>query len=280
MRPILLATAFALAGCGGDGGSGGVASTPPPPVTPPTSITAIIPAAATSQQFEVMGATQTDAAGSPPLLNASDQLQVRYVASSGSYEVQLSGSEWAKVSYDSTGTGSFLAACGCGADNVWLKAGEYQYSRLLSWFDGASYGNEAVGMATPAGGVPVAGSATYSGQILGQTSESHPDGSALPLDGSVALSFNFGAGSLSGSVTPNLHQGYDLGTIDFRNTVYSTGSTTFSGKFDTSFAGVNSFSGLFTGPNAQELIGNFAFPYRSQIDDMIYQADGAFVGAK
>jgi hypothetical protein len=43
---------------------------------------------------------------------------------------------------------------------------------------------------------------------------------------------------------------------------------------------VNSFSGLFTGPHAEELIGNFAFPYQSPIDNQTYQADGAFVGAK
>jgi len=43
---------------------------------------------------------------------------------------------------------------------------------------------------------------------------------------------------------------------------------------------VNSFSGLFTGPSAQELIGNFAFPYRSPVDGKTYQADGAFIGAK
>jgi hypothetical protein len=43
---------------------------------------------------------------------------------------------------------------------------------------------------------------------------------------------------------------------------------------------VNSFSGLFTGPHAEELIGNFAIPYRSPINSQVYQADGAFVGKK
>ena len=37
---------------------------------------------------------------------------------------------------------------------------------------------------------------------------------------------------------------------------------------------------MFTGPNAEELIGNFAFPYQSPIDSKAYQADGAFVGKK
>jgi hypothetical protein len=73
---------------------------------------------------------------------------------------------------------------------------------------------------------------------------------------------------------------YGLGPFEFRETVYSTGSTTFSGKFDTDLPGVNSFSGLFTGPHAEELIGNFAIPYRSPINSQVYQADGAFVGKK
>jgi hypothetical protein len=150
----------------------------------------------------------------------------------------------------------------------------------LTWNDGVNSGLNAVGIATAAGGVPLTGIATYSGQILGQTSEHHSDGNGWPVDGSITLSFDFGAGSLSGSITPNLHQGFDLGTINFRDTVYSTGSTTFSGKFDTNAAGVNSVSGMFTGPNAQELIGNWALPYHSPIDGQDYQAEGAFVGAK
>ena len=68
--------------------------------------------------------------------------------------------------------------------------------------------------------------------------------------------------------------------MGFRDTVYSIGSTTFSGKFDTALGGINSFGGLFTGPNAQELIGNFAFPYKSPVDGLTYEADGAFVGKK
>jgi hypothetical protein len=50
--------------------------------------------------------------------------------------------------------------------------------------------------------------------------------------------------------------------------------------FDTDVAGLNGFSGQFTGPKAEELIGNFAFPYRSPVDGKIYQADGAFVGSR
>ena len=170
---------------------------------------------------------------------------------------------------------------GCGTANLWLKSSGEKYSRLLTWFDGASYGIEAVGMATPPGGVPVSGSANYDGAIFGRTSESHPSGGDSDLDGNIHLSFDFGLGSLAGYLSVNVHQHPDpLGIVSFRDTVYSTGSTTFSGKFDTNLPGLNSFSGLFAGPHAEELIGNFAFPYQSPIDGKTYQADGAFVGAK
>ena len=54
--------------------------------------------------------------------------------------------------------------------------------------------------------------------------------------------------------------------------------TSFSGKFDSSLTGANSFEGLFTGPGALGVMGNFAFPYRSPIDGQTYQAGGAFIG--
>ena len=105
---IVMASALALAGCGGGGGY--VASTPPAPVTPTPSPTptptptsalsiAIIPGATTSQQFAVMGVNHGDAVGQPALMEASDQLQVRYLASSNSYEVKLPGGQaWTTVS--------------------------------------------------------------------------------------------------------------------------------------------------------------------------------------
>ena len=289
IRSILLATAFALAGCGG-GGGGYVSSTPiampmptptPTPTPTPAPSPAIIPAATTSQQFAAFGATHSTSGDRTPRLDASEQLQVRYVQSSNSYEVQLPGSQtWAGISLLTSGAFPNLAG---DTAYLWLREGGYQYSRLFEWADKNStvFGHEAVGMATPASGVPLTGSASYSGQLLGYTSEYQATlADDFPVDGSIDLLFNFGVGSLSGSIKPNLHQGYATDPLNFRDTVYSKGSTTFSGRFDTTVPGVNSFSGLFTGPSAQELIGNFAFPYRSPVDGKTYQADGAFIGAK
>ena len=272
--PILFATACALAGCGGGGGGGGfgmntIPPPPPPPAPPPPPTPDIIPAATTSQQFAVSAADQ--------------QLQVRYVAASNSYEVELPQSQnWIAISRSPTDPNDPVIYTGGGV-TLWLRPGSFQYSRLFEWSasgDGLG-GYEAIGSATPSGGVPVTGGATYAGQIVGRTSEYQAAlADDFPVDGSIQLLFDFGLGTLSGSISPNLHQGYTLGSLNFRDTVYSTGSTTFSGKFDTSVAGANSFSGLFTGPVAQELIGNFIFPYRSPIDGKVYQADGVFAGAK
>ena len=283
IRAIMLAATFALAGCGGGGGTD-VASTPPPPPPPPApppEPPPIIPAATTSRQFSAVGASHPIDDWGTPQLGAGDQLQVRYVASSNSYEVQLPGGQtWSAIQYTPTG-GSPINFIGGGAHLV-LWSEDYQYSRLFEWSADNFHGYEAIGIPTAAGNVPRTGSASYSGEIAGFTPESNSSDTQW-IVGSVEMTFNFEIGSLSGSISPVLTDGaatYSLGTIDFRNTVYSTGSMTFSGEFDTNLAGVNSFSGLFTGPNAQELIGNFALPYKSPIDSQTYQAGGAFVAKK
>jgi hypothetical protein len=285
IRSTLLATAFALAAC--SGGGGGVASTTPAPATPtptptptPTQTFVLVPAATTSQQFAVAGAGRLTKDDPTPHLSTADQLQVRYVASSNSYEIELPNSQtWIAL------TGKSEAEAVGGGVTVVNQFGGYHYSALFDWAtDNSLRGVEAVGIATAAGAVPITGSAAFTGYASGTTSESSSSRLVSPaVLGSMTLNFDFARGSLSGSVNPILDpewNDYPLGTLNFRDTVYSTGSTAFSGKFDTNLAGVNSFSGLFTGPHAEELIGNFAFPYTSPIDGLTYQAGGAFIAKK
>jgi hypothetical protein len=231
-----------------------------------------------TQQFAVVGATQGDGVGQPPVFGTTDQLQVRYDASSNSYQVLVPGEQsWGTVSPDKTTSDTFHTSTGSAA--IRFLSDGYQYSRLLWWFDGASIGIEGVGVATPGGDVPVTGSANYAGQIYGRTTETH-SGDDVFISGAIGLSFNFSSGTLSGSISPILHDeifDHSLGTISFRDPVYSLGSNQFSGSFDTNFSGLNSFSGFFTGPHAEEAIGNFALPYQSPIDSQVYQASGAFV---
>lgn len=278
LASILVATAFPLVSCGG---GGGVASFQPPPVTPPPPPPPaegfeLVPAATTSQQFSVAGASH--AMDGAPRLAAGDQLQVRYVASSDTYEIELPDThDWIALSPKSE-----VEANGGGV-TVTIQSLNQQYSTLLEWFSGSSLrGVEAVGVATTAGAMPVTGSASYDASVRGTTSESVGLVDRLVL-GSMSLNFDFGKGTLSGSISTVLDpewNGYDLGTMNFGETVYSTGSNQFSGEFATNLPGVNGFSGQFTGPHAEELIGNFAFPYLSPIDGHTYQADGAFVGTK
>ena len=123
---------------------------------------------------------------------------------------------------------------------------------------------------------PTTGSATYDGVIQGysDTWDNGPFPWPNPVRGTIALSFDFGAGSLSGTIHPILYvldgsspSSEDLGETNFKDTVFSPGATHFSGTFDTNLAGPNSFSGQFTGPNAKELMGAWTLPFVWSRDD-------------
>ena len=296
-RNILLASAaLILTACGGGGGGGQVNSTPRPPAsptpTPQPTPGPIVAGISTSQTFATKGATITfssSRAPQTPTTSDSSQLHVRYDASTRQYQVQLPNSpQWQPLAANPGGPANLFTTGGSNATLVDFKqyaSTGYAYSALAQWGWSRTdnLGAVAIGVATPAGGVPVTGAATYAGQIAGRSTEMVPDLLSGPwpayIGGSISLGFNFGAGTLSGSITPTLDRfdSRSLPTLTFTNTVYSTGSTTFSGTFATNLAGPNSFSGLFTGPAAQELIGNFAFPYTSPVDGKVYQAGGGFV---
>ena len=173
----------------------------------------------------------------------------------------------------------------------------YQYSELASWRWGElpnMIGAFAFGTLTPDGGVPLTGSATYSGIIAGKSdviaSDPFDGPNRASVSGTVDLNFNFAAGSLGGAMTVTLDDAADslsLGTFNFKETVYSTGSTSYSGKFDSTAAGDNFFLGKFTGPNAEETIGAWALPFilnngNASIvaDHQAHQAFGAWIAKK
>ena len=295
-RTILLAgVALGLMACGGGGGGGGggLNSTPtPPPPPPPQGSTAVeIFQSPASQEFATIG--------------SGDTLRIRYDAGSGLYEVMPGAQGWttlvdepSSIPPSGNPNQSFkFAGGGTNGSYFTILAHyrltdpnlKYQYSNLAFW--GKQNGGVqlvgqqvAFGLATPAASIPVTGAATYNGMIAGTSSESLDNSSEAIangfITGSINLAFNFGGGTLTGSISPfvELQDRRALGTLAFTNTVYSAGSTSFSGKFDTAISGLNAFSGLFTGPNANELIGKFAFPYTSPFDGKVAQATGAFIG--
>lgn len=285
------ALAFCIAGCGGGGSSvTGLASTPPPPAAPPPPPTSsdvdIFPSPVT-QEFATIG--------------SGSDIRIRYDAVTDKYEVMAGNQGWGALVDDPSfqplpgNPNTNFRIAGYNNSYFLIRAHHsysdpdvrYLYSNLAAWSGGGHGGYVAFGMATPASGVPTTGNATYNGFIEGTATDTYFDsliGANVQggMEGSINLVFNFGGGSLSGNISPVLYLGtkHSLPTLSFANTVYSTGSTGFSGKFNTNVAGSNSFAGQFTGPNAQELIGKFAMPYTSPIDGTPQQSQGAFIAKK
>ena len=307
LRRLLLASAaFALSACGGGGTEVGFIPPPPPPappvLTPPPPTTAanyIVAATSGSTDYTTQGGFVSYNSASGQSLGTSIaqgdlSFRIRYDAGAGQYQIELPASTfWEGLSLTPgqvPNTSDFHTADVTYPTYLQLQeyAGTgYTYSALALWSAPGSEaglsGGVAFGIPTPAGAVPTTGSATFNGSITGRTTQSSFDslaGNYWPalVEGSINLSFNFGAGTLAGSLSPTI---YDvdrraLAPLNFINTVYAKGSTIFSGSFDTNLTGTSSFSGQFTGPQAQELVGSFAFPYAA--DGKTFQATGAFVG--
>ena len=155
------------------------------------------------------------------------------------------------------------------------------------------YGTVAVGAATLPGQVPVTGSSTYSGIVNGTSdvinSNSFDGSYRVPVSGTVDLGFDFAKGTLDGSISLNLndYSPATIGTFAFKDSVFSVGSTAYSGKFTTAASGQNYFLGQFTGPNAQETIGAWALPFifttgssTLTADHAAHQAFGAWIAKK
>lgn len=282
---LLLATAavLCLSACGG-GGSIGVALIPtPPPPSPPPPAQTILSGATTSQEFASRGGTYVGGDRKNPLIADSDQLKLRYDAASKTYEIQLpAGTTWLTIAPIPGETGGWTTA----DSTVTLSANEGANTSLVRWSSATAFGVTAVAIPAPASAIATTGSATYLGSLAGYSSEGvRRFGSdfLVPgrIGGTISLTFDFGAGALTGEIQPTLLGGfptYTLPTLAFKDTVYSVGSPIFSGKFDTNLSGLNSFSGLFAGPTAGEVAGNFAFPYLSPKDGTAQQASGAYTG--
>ena len=299
--------AFALASCGGGGGTE-VASTPnPPPAPPPTASTVVnIFKTPTVREYVSVGASTVGPGGNLETYDAStdrfgpistadaDQAHIRYT-SGGYYEVKLAGADWDRlVPYKGLVDADFANNNYFQPANVAQNHGYvvtrnarndgYLYSELTSWGSSAQnrFGYTAIGLPTAPQSVPVTGSATFNGVVSGSTDIMVPDNlyggySALPIGGDVTLNFDFGAGTLGGSIHLFLNGGMnpeELGTFAFRDTVYSAGSTTYSGSFNTTVSGQNFFLGRFTGPGAEETIGAWAIPFRFERDNFNVPADG------
>jgi hypothetical protein len=164
----------------------------------------------------------------------------------------------------------------------WAQSSDLKYTSFGTWLQPNSLGPLgafAYGIPTATGDVPVTGSANYGGEIRGVMDN------GLEVWGSIAFGFNFGAGALTGEMKPYWAPDWDaypLGTYTFTNTVYSSGSTTFSGAFiaPPGAEGASSFEGRFNGPKAAELMGSWKAPYHDPVNGATGTMAGVFGGKK
>lgn len=314
--------AILCAGCGGGGAGGGVNAAPPPPPAPappppaPTAAPVTIFPAPTPTTYASVGASIAGSGGNldtyrdasdrfgPVSSVDADQAQIRYTAS-GHYEIAMPGQAWDRLVHykgtvDPTVDNNYFQPAGVAQNYGYLvisnaaKWSGYSYSEMGGWGSAAAgrYGKIAFGIPTPSESMPTSGSATFEGRVQGNADIMQADylyGGYAPLyvDGSVTLNFNFASGALAGEMRlfgPDGMNPFEIGRFAFTDTVYSTGSTTYSGRFDTSAAGENFFLGRFTGPNGQETIGAWALPFvftnggeYVPADGQVHQAYGAWI---
>lgn len=296
------ALATCLAGCGGSGGLASIPAPAPAPASPPSpSPTPTPPEPAFEATFLDAQATAQEFAA----FTTGDRLRIRYDPQNRRYQVMAPGKDWEAVyGHASFGPGNYhipgpmedvgLVSARTRPDHP-DPALRFHYSSLATWArqlpetgtDNYLSGVIAFGSPTPTDGVPLTGSASYLGPIEG--SASFPVYSSngfaywdrAPIEGSVSLQFDFSNGSLAGEIRPRL--ACDCGpisvpTLNFSDTAFAVGSQSYSGRFLTEVGGANAFSGIFTGPGAEELIGQWAFPFL--LDGTAHSAEGVWVAKR
>ncbi|WP_265571168.1 hypothetical protein [Sphingomicrobium nitratireducens] len=291
---VWLTGCLAVTGCGGGSGGTGqvgrVLPTPAPPPPPPSDVGTFADVFSLDKSTD-LAAFGYDIRWKTGGADVSDDVSVHYDAAQGAYIVELpyhgSGGFYVDEDYDTSWYGTLAnPAAPTERQNVELYVEkplltyqnlEYSTIAYLSAND-QSAGYLVFGVPTLASDMPVTGSATYAANVTGLAV-----GGGY-IGGTADFLFNFGAGSLSGAMEVSAYDawdGYFIGTYDFVNTVYSTGSTTFSGGLkdkSTNLAGT--FNGAFTGTGAAELIGQFEFQFRDTYTSDLLTAYGVFNGKK
>lgn len=285
--PGASALALVVTACGGGGGGANVASIPPTPVVPPAptppSLPVIPPVPNGPIGLQAPGSFKTysgqlNSSGTP--VSTADGVQFSYSSADSKYTISLPGfavgqlvTTGANGSFNDTGWTNISSTVNevTGGPSTatqpvrvilsWPASSDLKFTSTGSWVDPnwRLLGTFAYGTATTAGDIPVSGAATYAGSISGLINND------LGVWGSVSLNFNFGAGTLSGAMKPEFAPIWDaisLGTYTFRDTVYSTGSTNFSGAFQVpGSTAASGFQGSFTGPQGSELMASWNAPF-------------------
>lgn len=231
-----------------------------------------------------------------------EPIRIRYDAGQNRYEIKTAAFDWSALLDPPDPSGgqpnSYFNVAGQPTGWFGILAQhrspdpdrKYRYSNLASWKAASRSADVerdfvAFGAPTPASGIPLTGGASFVGFASG-TADVPNDGwgpiAATPLDGTVRLNFDFGAGALSGSLglasACDCVTNFSLGTLSFTNTVFARGGQTFSGSFASAATGANAFAGRFTGPAAEELIGSWTVPFL--FEGATHQASGAWIAKR
>ena len=291
------AAAALLSSCGGGGErpSSGSPPTPTPSPSPTPTPTAIQPplppgpVGLTGERFRTVSA-HVDGWGS--IETGTDAVRISHSAVRNQYTVTLpsfaegrlipvagngtaSASGWIELesTLSDVTDGSSQQLQNVGVTLDWPGTSEYTYTSFGSWFGSAPMGENngvfAYGIPTAAGDMPVSGVARYDGDVRGRTNGEPGSGGAIgpivDVFGTVSLTFDFGAGTLSGEMRPEIATSRNpapLGVYSFRDTLYTSGSTSFSGEFQVPGSSAPSaFSGSFNGPQGSELMANWIAPF-------------------
>lgn len=283
-----------LAACGGSGesiSSGGTNAVPPPPPPPPT-ITKLVDAVSADTTFGVAGATSTDYWATSTLLGSGD-IEIQYLAATDTYQLKIFGGSWgslvpndaaapdAEIDFDFGTTTSYSARA------LESTGGTYNYSNLFDIHASNRLSFAAFGMSTSAANVPSSGTAHFDGQLAG-TSNAYYEYWGLnpsPISGTIEFDIDFSTGLVGGAINPTVFNGWDeydesivylLDPLVMSGSL-GAGSNAFAGIFVTDLTGTAQWTGLLTGPNAQEAIGGFTFPFILPADGNQYQASGAWI---
>lgn len=318
MRAIVIITCTALsallAACGGGGGkdfqstppppTSGPPSSPAPPTRPPVPAGALGlaggPFATNTASFDtITGDWPTTTTGE--VRTGTDLVAISYSAADNSYSLTLPALGTGKL-VDPLGSGSVsntgqwlryeatsFDLVGSDGKLAWVvlrypAAKELTYTSTGFWYSDATAqrprreGNFAYGVLTAPGTMPTSGTATYAATVDGRTATNDY------ISGNATFEFDFGSGSLAGSMRLDGTDGWDritLGTFTFRDTVYSRGSTLFSGRLSVpTSTETGSFAGQFTGPAGAELMGSFRTPAYHPFFKRWEDVAGIFVGKK
>lgn len=297
MKPHSLAiglSALTLSSCGGSGesissgGTNAVPPLPPPPPPPPTQV-ALIDGVTADTQFAVAGVVSSDYWASSTLTDET-KLQIRYLAATNTYQLKLNAGDWASMTPDCAPvdncTGFRFSESFFFAGSIEATGGDYRYSNLLTIWAGNDDYYAGFGIATDPANIPTSGTAHFDGAIQGSSSAYWVDAWGNNpgwISGTIGFDLDFASGAVDGQINPVVTYEWNdfaLDSMTMTGQLAGAGSNTFAGFFVTNLTGTAEWTGLLTGPNAEEAIGSFTFPYILPVDGNQYQASGAWIAKR